>query len=225
MSREQMYYDVSLVKEALSGPVPSVCPSFLPDNELDWDSMANNVDFLIASGAKTLLITYGDSLLSILSDDETCAFARFVTERARHRAMVIGCGRLWPPKQTLEFAEFCKAYGTDVVIPFVPDWAQHSDAGLLVNYFKAVGKIMPVMALTNIGTRGIPCEVSEQLQQEDGIVAIKDDVPLPYGEALGHAIGGRFAFLSGGTAGFFLKEAPYGADGYRRVLEAMGDEV
>ncbi len=212
------YYDVSLVRRAITGPLPSVCPSFLENEELDWNGIANTVDFLLANGAKTLLLTYGDSLLSILSDAECLELTRFVTERAAHRAMVIGCGRKWPLFQSVEFAEKCREFGTDVVIPFAPDWAQHADPELLVQYYKAVGSVMPVMLLTNaMNNRGIPLSVFEKLTPEDGIVGVKDDVASPYGRRLGSIIRDKFAFMSGGTAGFFMEEAPYGADGYLSI--------
>ena len=211
-------YDVARVREAITGPLPSVCPSFREDESLDWDGIANTVEFLLANGSKTLLLTYGDSLLSILSDAECVEFTRFVTRQAAHRAMVIGCGRKWPLFQSLEFAESCRDCGTDVVIPVAPDWAQHADPELLARYYRAVGAVMPVMLLTNMmNGRGIPLSVFETLTPADGIVGAKDDVPLPYGERLGAVIRDKFAFLSGGTADFFMKEAPYGADGYLSV--------
>ena len=218
--------NVAQVRAVLTGPIPSVNPCFLENEELDWDGIANSVEFMVGTGAKTLLLTYGDSLLSILTDAETAELTRFVTERCRRRAVVIGCGRKWPLKQSLEFAEACRGWGTDVVIPFAPDWAQHADAKLLTQYYRAVGKIMPVMVLSNtMNGRGVPLSVMEELTPEDGIVAVKDDAPSPYGRRLGSVIRDKFAFLSGGTAGFFLEEAPYGADGYLSIFMRMYPQV
>ena len=213
------FYEVDRVRQALRGPVPSVSPCFLENDELDWDGIADNIEFLIASGAGTLLLTYGDSLLSILTDEENDALTRFVAERAGHRAMVVGCGRKWPLKQSLQFARHCRDCGADVVIPFAPDWAQHADPELLVEYYRAVGAVMPVMLLSNpMNGRGIPLSVMETLSAQDGIVAVKDDAPAPYGRRLGSVIRDTFAFLSGGTAENFLQTAPYGADGYLSVF-------
>ena len=39
---------------------------------------------------------------------------------------------------------------------------------------------------------------------DPGIVGVKDDVASPYGRRLGSIIREKFAFMSGGTAGFFM---------------------
>jgi 4-hydroxy-tetrahydrodipicolinate synthase len=213
------YYDVAAVREAISGPVPSISTAFLENGELDWESNARNVEFLIGSGAKTLLLTFGDSLLSILRDREVVELTKFVVEQTHGRAMVIGCGKPWCLPQTLEFTEECANAGCDVVIPVPPDWAQHCDSNMLTDYFKAVAQKAPVMLLSNLmNGRGTPMEVVERLTPEQGIVAIKDDTPTPYGRRLGKVSRDKFAYLSGGTFDLFLDTAPYGADGYLSVF-------
>lgn len=213
------YYDVAAVREAITGPVPSISTAFLENGELDWESNARNVEFLIDSGAKALLLTFGDSLLSVLRDTEVMELTKFVTEQAKGRAMVIGCGKPWCLQQTVEFAEECANTGCDVVIPVPPDWAQHCDSKMLKTYFATIGKIAPVMLLSNLmNGRGIPMDVVDDLTPEEGIVAIKDDTPTPYGRRLGTATKEKFAYLSGGTFDGFLDVAPYGADGYLSVF-------
>ena len=215
----QKYYDVAAVREAITGPVPSFSTAFLENGEIDWESNARNVDFLIDSGAKTILLTLGDSLLTILRDSEVLELTKFVVERANGRAMVIGCGKPWCLPQTLEFTDECVKAGCDLVIPVPPDWAQHCDNDMLLEYFKAVGKKAPVMLLSYLlNGRGIPMPVVEKLGPQDGIVAIKDDTPSPYGRLLGSAVRDKMAFLQGGTMQGFLEVEPYGADGYLPIF-------
>lgn len=216
---KQKYYDVAAVREAIAGPVPSFSTAFLENGEIDWESNARNVDFLIASGAKTILLTLGDSLLTILRDQEVLELTKFVVKCADKRAMVIGCGKPWCLPQTLEFAEECASAGCDMVIPVPPDWAQHCDRAQLIKYYEAAGEKAPVMILSYLlNGRGVPMDVIEKLSPEKGIVAVKDDTPTPYGRRLGSVIRDKMAYLSGGTFDGFLDVAPYGADGYLSVF-------
>jgi dihydrodipicolinate synthase/N-acetylneuraminate lyase len=212
------FYEVACVREALQGPVPSVTPQFFKSGEIDWKATGNVIEAMVAGGAKSLLVTNGDSLLTILTDKETMEFNRFVAEVAGKRAMVIACSKAWCQAQLLDYAATCKEYGCDLVIPFVPDWAQSVDGEELTACFREIGQVMPVMLLTNMcNGRGMAYSTIDALRKEEGIVAIKDDMPGPYGKMLLARTRDRFAFLQGGRAFHFLDQAPFGADGYLSV--------
>lgn len=211
------YYDVERVRKALSGPVPSVNPVFEKDGTINWKKTDDLMDFMVESGAKTLLLTFGDSNLHLLSEAETLEFNQHMISVAGGRAMTIACSKRWTQPLQLEFAQKMKEAGADVVIPFYPDWAGSASADRLAECFKEIGAILPVMILSALEGRGTPLSVYEKLTPEDGIVAVKDDSPMPYGMELGHRIREKFAYLSGGTASMFLEEVPYGADGYLSV--------
>lgn len=223
---KNQYYDVAAVKEAITGIVPSFSTSFLENGELDWNSIGRNVDFLIESGAKTILLTQGDSLLSILTNQEVLELTRFVVKKADHRAMIIGCGKPWCLSQSLEFADECAKIGCDMVIPVPPDWAQHCQADYLLDYYQAVAEKMPVMVLTYLlNGRGVPLEVFERIDPSCGIVAFKDDAPSPYGRRVGSIARDKMAYLQGGTMEGFLNVAPYGAEGYLPIFFRAFPEI
>ena len=220
------YYDVAAVREALSCPVPSITPQFFENGEIDWKSTGNVIENQLAGGAKSLLVTFGDSLLTILTDKETMELNRFVAETAAKRAMVIACSKHFSHPQMLEYANECKNYGCDLVIPFYPDWAQSLSADELEKCFKEIGAIMPCMLLTNLTSgRGIPEKIFRNLGPEDGIVAIKDDMALPYGKTVLSVTRNKFAFLQGGRAFNYMDVAPFGADGYLSVYSRVFPEV
>ena len=223
---KQKYYDVAAVREALTGAVPSVGAVFYENGDLDLPSLRKYVDFLIETGSKSLLLTFGDSLLSVLDDQETLELTKAVVDAADHRAMVIGCGKQWSLRQSEAFARDCVDMGCDVVIPVPHDWQQHCGTDLLTAYFAAIGRIAPTMILSNLMCgRPIPVCVYDNLGADSGVVAVKDDAPHPYGiDAMSH-FRDNMAVLSGGTMKFFLTQQPYGADGYLSIYARCFPQV
>ena len=220
------FYDVDLVRDALHCPVPSITPMFHKDGEIDWNSSEKLVEMCIEGGAKSLLVTAGDSLLTILTDDETMKLNQFVAKVANGRAMVIAYSKFWCHKQMLEYAQACKAYGCDLVIPFYPDWAQSLSTEALTQCYREIGAIMPTMLLTNLcNGRGIPFAVLKELTPEDGIVALKDDAPAPYGKTALAITREKFAFMQGGRAINYMDLEPFGADGYLSVYARVFPDV
>lgn len=220
------YYDVAAVRDALTSIVPSISTPFLENGEIDYTALKSMVDFLIGSGAKTLLITLGDSLLSVLTDREVFELTRTVVDAADHRAMVIGCTKQWCLPQAMEFAQSCMDIGCDLVIPTPPDWAHHCTPDNLQKYFETIGKIAPVMLLSNLTSgRGIPLNLYEKMGPGQGIMAVKDDMPGDYGRRMGSIIKDKMAFLSGGRIENYIITAPYGADGYLSIFARMFPEL
>lgn len=220
------FYDVAAVREALHCPVPSITPQFFKDGEIDWKSLEKILENCIAGGAKSLLVTAGDSLLTILTDQETMELNRFVTKVADGRAMVIACSKFWSHKQILEYTQACKEYGCDLVIPFYPDWAQSLDTEALTQCYREIGAMMPTMLLTNLcNGRGIPMKTLQDLTPDDGIVALKDDMPAPYGKESLALTRHKFAFLQGGRAYRYMDVEPFGADGYLSVYSRVYPEL
>lgn len=220
------YYDIAAVREAITSIVPSISTPFLENGDVDFATLKSMTDFLIESGAKTLLITLGDSLLSVLTDREVFELTRTVVDAADHRAMVIGCTKQWCLPQAIEFANACVDMGCDMVIPTPPDWAHHCTADNLQKYYETIGAIAPVMLLSNLTSgRGIPMSLYEKMGPEQGIMAVKDDMPGNYGRRMGPIIKDKMAFLSGGRVENFLDTAPYGADGYLSIFARMFPEL
>ena len=75
------------VRAALTGPFPSLKVPFHRDGDIDYGGLRNVVDRAIAGGAKTALLTWGDSLYSLLTDDEVAEIylGPSLTQRMRRR--------------------------------------------------------------------------------------------------------------------------------------------
>ena len=119
---------ISEIKAAIDCPVPSISTPFRENGDIDWRSLDRIVDFLIENGAKALLVTNGDSLLSVLTDQETAELSRRVVKAAKGRALIMSGGKPWGGPQTLEFADFLREIGSDVYLPMIPDWAQSTSS-------------------------------------------------------------------------------------------------
>jgi 4-hydroxy-tetrahydrodipicolinate synthase len=207
---------VDFFRQSLTGPISSVSTPFDRAGAIDERALRAGVDFAVTEAKSgTILLTYGDSLLSVLTDREIADVTRVVVEQTARRKMVVAAGCWWTG-EAVKFAEYCRSLGVDLFMPLPPNWAGSCTEQTLVTHFEQVSRVMPVMLVTAIGPGvSVPLGVVRTLQQRDtGIVAIKDDICGPYGRRLAALNAGRWAFLSGGRKENHLDQHPYGAHGY-----------
>ena len=95
--------DRAEARHHLTGPIPSCPVPFHEDGAIDYDGLRNFIDFVIDADARTILLTYGDSLFSLLTDDEVADVTRAVVEHTAGRAMVVAADRQWATPKALEF--------------------------------------------------------------------------------------------------------------------------
>ncbi len=205
------------IREALTCPIASVPTLFLRDGSIDFDGVRNYIDFTIAGGTKTILITYGDSLYSLLSDREIAEMTRVVVEHTASRALVVAADGIWATPQEIEFAEYARDVGADVLMVLPPDWAVSCTAETFVEHYAAIAQHIPVMVVTNVFARrqALGLEVLETLRDEvEGIVAIKDDVGGDFVRKMCLLVHDHWAVFAGGQKQNHLDIVPYGCDGY-----------
>ncbi len=205
------------IREALTCPIASVPTLFLRDGSIDFDGVRNYIDFTIAGGTKTILITYGDSLYSLLSDREIAEMTRVVVEHTASRALVVAADGIWATPQEIEFAEYAQDVGADVLMVLPPDWAVSCTAETFVEHYAAIAQHIPVMVVTNVFARrqALGLQVLETLRDEvEGIVAIKDDVGGDFVRKMCLLVHDHWAVFAGGQKQNHLDIVPYGCDGY-----------
>jgi len=210
--------DRSEAREALTGPFPSVSTLFCKDGSIDVEGMRNLVEFLISHGSKTLLLTYGDSLMSLLTDDEIAQVTKLVAEQAAGRACVVAADRQWATPKEVEFAKYAREVGADILMVLPPDWAGSCTVETMVDHYAAVAGEIPMMVVTAaFPSRGAEFgfEVLGRLiERTERMVAIKDDFCGVFGRKIGLRFNDRVAIASGGQKQNFLDAWPYGVDGY-----------
>ena len=178
------------IRNLLEGPVNSIPTTFLPNGQLDWEGIGRIIDVGIASGSKVSLLTYGDSQFEFLSDEEVAQLTRFLVDRVAGRALTVAATRRWPDDRAVQFAEYCRSWGADLLMVLPPEQAQSQ--GKVVQYRK-VAQVMPLML---VGCP--PYEILDELLDAPNICTFKEDGTLEYAKATMHRYGDRWKFMTGG---------------------------
>ena len=176
------------------------------------------IDFDIAAGAKTIMLTYGDSLCSVLSDEELGEVTKVVAEHTSGRAMVIAADRMWSTAKEVEFARYARNVGADMLMVLPPDWARSCTPQALSEHYAAVAKHIRVMIVTGYLIEwgmGPGLEVIKLVHDKvEGVVALIDDFCGEFMRRLCTITGDKWALISGGLKQNHLDAYPYGVDGY-----------
>ena len=219
----------SEIRAALSGPCPSINTPFTRDGAIDFDGLRAELDFVLDAGARVVILTYGDSLYSILTDDEVAEVTRAVVEHVNHRAMTVAADRIWWTGKTAEFAKYCVDVGADVLMVLPPDWAASTTVESLVAHYAAAAEHIPVMVVTNyLARRPQPfaLKVIEALRDRvPGVVALKDDVTGEFIRKTCLLTHDRWALIAGGQKQNHMNMLPYGVDGYLSTFMLFKPDV
>ena len=206
----------------------SVHTPFMRDGAIDYDSLRGLVDRGIEAGSTTMLLTYGDSLFSLLTDDEVAVVTKVVAEQAAGRAAVVAADRIWWTGKTVEFARYARDVGADVLMVLPPDWAGSCTADSFVAHYAAVAAEIPVMVVTNVFSRSqaMGLEVLRRLRDETpGVIAIKDDVVGAFARKMALLLYGHWAIISGGQKQNHFDLIHYGCDGYLSTFVTFAPQI
>ena len=217
------------LQAALSCPMPSLRSPFNRDGSINQPALRNCVERSIANGAKSLMLTFGDTHYSVLTDAEVEVVTRIVVEQARGRAAVIAADRGWWTGKSTEFAAFAKSVGADILMVMAPDWAQSCTPQTLVDHHRAISAVMPVMMVTNYlaaRTMEFRMEVIERIHNEvENVVAVKDDVLGEFGDRMTQLVHERWTVIAGGLKLNHLRLARHGAQGHLSTLITFKPEI
>ena len=221
--------DRARVREALTGPISSIRTPFNRDGSIDHDGLRQTIDFNIAAGSKTMLLTAGDSHYIALSDAEIAEVSCTVVEHTAGRAMVVTADRHYTTRQAVAFAQHVAETGADVHMVLPPDWAASCTTETLAEHYAAVARHIPVMIVTGVfSTRGedFGLRTLEMiLDRVQNVVAVKDDVCGTFARKLGLLAHDRWALFAGGQKQNHMNMHPYGCDGYLSTFVTFKPEI
>src|SRR6185312_14300727 len=124
------------IRHALSGPIASISTPFTRDGAIDYRGLRTIIDYAIAAGSRTVLLTYGDSLYSLLTDQEVAEVTKVTVEHTANRAMVVAADRIWWTGKTAEFARYCREIGADMLMVLPPEWFGSCTIDTLVAHYR-----------------------------------------------------------------------------------------
>ena len=221
--------DRDTIRHALTGPFPSLRTPFFPDGAIDFDGLRTTIDFCIDAGSRTLMLTYGDSLYTLLTDDEIAEVTKVTVQHTAGRAMVIAADRQWATPKEVAFAQYCREVGADLLMVFPPDWGGSCTANSLVEHYAAVAEEIPVMLITcafSLRDDAFGLEVMGACRDHiPQVVAVKDDVCGAFARQVTSRFGDQWAVISGGQKQNHMDLMPYGCVGYLSTFMTFAPRV
>ena len=216
-------------KSIFSVPIPSIPTPFMPNGDIDFSALSNMLERYISWGSTVLMLTAGDSHFACMSDREIAEVTYAVLKQVRRRAYVIVADRYFATNAAVEFARETQARGADCYMALPPDWANSTMPDELIEHYRAIGKVMPVMLVTNLfaprGAMTFGLEVCKRIADIPEIIAVKDDVCGYFGHALATLLGENKAIIAGGRKEIHFDLAAYGACGYLSTFARIQPEV
>lgn len=209
------YHDV---REALTGPIPTVRTPFTRDSEIDFRSLACLLEATLEAGARAVVLTAGDSHFEALSDREVGELTRFTVRHVNRRAFTVAADFCYDTKHAVTFGRECAEMGVDMLMVKPPNWQQSPSPESLADHYAAVGREIPVMMVTNVFIPRGPAfgmaTVKATLRATDRVLAVKDDMGEAFARRMTALVHDRWAVWAGGRKENHLNIAPYGAHGY-----------
>jgi 4-hydroxy-tetrahydrodipicolinate synthase len=211
--------DTARIQQALSGPIASIRTPFSRDGSIDYESLRRIVDFDIEAGSGALLITWGDSLFSLLSDRDVADLTRAVVKYAAGRAVVVASTGRWATPQAVEFAAFCREAGADILLVFLPMWYPGTmQTAAIVAHHRAMAAHIPLMTNSaELQRQGeaVGLDVARTLLGDgQRVLAMKADVMGDFDRKMTSLVKDHWTMFAGGTKPFHLELWPYGCQGY-----------
>ena len=112
----------SEIRSGITGPVFPILTPFKENGAVDHPALQNYVEFLIASGAKTMLTTVGTSRFNLLSDIEIMEVNKTFSSVSSPNTIKIAAGPMTGDLKTnIEFAQHAEQHGADAYIAFFPE--------------------------------------------------------------------------------------------------------
>ena len=103
------------VLDRLKGPMASITIPYNSNFSIDHGALRAWVDFMCEKKQPILFLTYGDSELGFLKEQEIEAVIRTVATQARGRSLVIGGTGAWWTERTIEFINRVEDSGVDAI--------------------------------------------------------------------------------------------------------------
>jgi 4-hydroxy-tetrahydrodipicolinate synthase len=202
----------------LSGVVPILMTPVLEDDQIGWDDLCHEVDFLIAHGIRAYGFGFGSEVFR-LTDAERDAALDLVVQHTAGRAYVIANVLAGSTAAAVHRAEAAKSNGADAVMLPAPVFNSADDAGLFAHYATVAQTVdLPIVVQDAPSMSGNELSVDLLLRLArdlEQVVALKIESE-PSAPKIGRIVAeldGEASILGGGGGLDFVHELERGSDG------------
>lgn len=222
LSEQRPKYNAKVIsypyKKKLAGPCLSIRTPFDKDGNIDYKSLQKQIEFGLNGGTNSVILTFGDSLISLLTEVEIAELTKACVEIVNKRALVVAATGQWATRKTIEFAEYSSKVGADMLMVLPPDWTSSCGLNTLVQHYALPSEHIPVMFVNNY-LKNRPIEfglslIKELYEKVPGVVAFKSDVAGELMQRTCLMTFDRWAIIAGGKKQTYVDMLPYGVDGY-----------
>ena len=180
------------IQARLRGPVNPLPTKFTPDGEIDPDGMRSTIDVSLDAGVEVIMLTWGEGLVSLLTDDEVAEIHRIVIDHVGRRAVTIACDAMWGLNKAREFAAYVDELGFDLYMARPAEWARGTPESL-ADWYRGVAQETRVMFVGDV-----PLRTCELVEDEPNLLAFKEDIDLAYAHEVLMRWGDRWPMTGGG---------------------------
>lgn len=169
MERAQQTY------ERIKGPVATIQVAFFEDGSVDYEGPRRQAQWLAEQGIPVLLLTYGSSEFSCLSEAEIFRLTAEVGEANAGRSCLIASTGWWKPAKCREFLQHAERAGVDGVKVQINPWIPKTRDALVGFFDQLEGAADMPLLLWGHMPPPFPVEVAAELAQRPNIVGMKND--------------------------------------------------
>ena len=218
------------VFERLRGPVVPINICFTEAGEIDYVAVRRYVNWLCEERAPVLLLTYGSSEFSWISDEDLWRLTAQLAEEVAGRSLFVASTGFWTPEVCRGFLKHADRVGADAVKVQVNPWAGAGAPEVFVGYHDRIQDAAPIPLLlwcNSGGTGAVPVDVIAELARRPRFVGVKNDEdPFYYYYDLIRATrDSDFAVISGGQMRNFVLGYQVGSPAYLCTIAPFRPDV
>lgn len=164
-------------KTIFRGSCTALVTPMKKDFSVNYDVLADMVDFQINHKTDALIVTGTTGEASTLSDKEQYDIIKFVAERVRGRIPVIAGAGSNNTAHAIMLSNMAKEAGADALLQVTPYYNKTSQSGLVQHFFAIADSVNIPIILYNIPSRtgvNIMPETYLKLAKNPNIVGIKE---------------------------------------------------
>lgn len=212
--------------ERIKGPIATVNVCFNQDGTVDYAAVRKYMNWLCEQNVPILLLTYGSSEFSAMTEADIFRLTAEVAEAAAGRALVIASTGWWPPRLTRKFLQHADRVGADAVkVQIHPSLGLERDT--ILDYFDTIQDAADIPLLAWVVKPSLPVDLVAELAQRPGIVGMKNDGDpfYNYYDYIRATRDQNFAVISGGQMRNMIFGYPIGSPAYLCTVVSFRPDI